>query len=92
VKSQKHWRFNVQEYHVWMENESEQECGDPIEADSADEAAELWAEEVDRQAGLEIAKEKDSPRVCVKDLSTGTIARYEVIGELLPSYSAMVIE
>jgi hypothetical protein len=82
----------VNAYHVWPDNQSELDCGDPIEADSPDEAAELWAEEVDRQAGLEIAKEKDSPRVCVKDLSTGTIARYEVIGELLPSYSAMVIE
>jgi len=77
---------------VWMENESEQECGDPIEADSADEAAELWAEEVDRQAGLEIAKEKDRPTLCVKDLSTGETLRYQVFGEMLPSYSAMVLE
>ncbi len=82
----------MQEYHVWLSTETESDCGDPIEADSPDEAAEFWAEEVDRQAGLEIAKEKDTPKVCVNDLSTGQILQYEVIGEMLPSYSAMVIE
>ncbi len=82
----------MQAYHVWLESESELDCGDPIEADSPDLAAESWAEEVDRQAGLEIAKEKDSPRLCVKDLSTGETLRYQVFGEMLPSYSAMVIE
>ena len=79
-------------YHVWLDNESELDCGDPIEADSPDEAAEFWAEEVDRQAGFEIAKERDRPKLCVKDLSTGVVSRYEVFGEMLPSYSAMFLE
>jgi hypothetical protein len=82
----------MNEYHIWLANQTEADCGDPIEADCPDEAAEIWAEEVDRQAGFEIAKQKDKPVVCVKDLETGDILKYEVLGELIPIYDAMRIE
>lgn len=79
------------EFIVWAVGENEGDGGDPIEADSPAEAAEIWGEEVDRQGGSEIAKEIDSPTVNVKD-EAGVISRWQIRGELLPSYSAITVE
>lgn len=75
------------EFVVWAVRENE-DNGEPIEADSPGEAAEIWAAEVDMQAGNEIAKEIDSPVVNVRDES-GELTRWKIRGDLVPEYNAV---
>lgn len=76
------------EFIVWAVREKEGDGGDPIEADSPGEAAEIWAADVDRQAGNEIAKEIDSPVVNVRD-EAGELTRWKIHGDLVPEYTAV---
>jgi hypothetical protein len=80
--------FQVAEFVVWAVREKEGDGGDPIEADSPGEAAEIWAAEVDRQAGNEIAKKMDSPVVNVRD-EFGVLTRWKINGDLIPDYNAV---
>lgn len=75
------------EFVVWAVRE-EEDNGEPIEAESPGEAAEIWAAEVDREAGNEIAKEIDSPVVNVRD-EFGELTRWKIHGDLVPAYNAV---
>lgn len=77
----------MSQFVVWAVSEKEED-GERIHADSPGEAAEIWAAEVDLQAGNEIAKDIDSPVVNVRDES-GELTRWKIHGDMVPEYNAV---
>jgi hypothetical protein len=74
-------------FHVWDEDAGE-ENSRAVRATAAEHAAERWAEDDDlRSAEYAICSGRSEPTVFVRD-ADGTVTKYVVSGESVPSYSA----
>jgi hypothetical protein len=81
-------RGGMREFRVWREDEGDFDAWSTT-ADTAEWAAEEWAEHEDwSSAEYDIVSGRDEPVVCVRDVGTGEVTRWRVSGEAIPSYSA----
>ena len=77
------------QYLVWCHDQTDDpEDGVTIEASDPVAAAELWAEQDDRESAEYWIVGGNEADVTVKDTNDGTETRFIVTGEDIPSYSA----
>jgi len=77
-------------YKVWcpLIGESEGDAEVISGFDAAFEAAEYWARAYDAAHNTVLPRSGWRPVVIVKDMASGNYTRWEVSGEMVPSYSA----
>jgi hypothetical protein len=79
----------MRQYKVWSDTYNQrEEDGREVEADTPQQAAEIWAQMIDAEGADYLIVNGDPATVTVKAIDTGHVSVWFVHGEAVPVYTA----
>lgn len=79
----------MRQYRIWSETYNQrEEDGREVEADTPQQAAEIWAQMIDAEGADYLIVNGDPATATVTDIDTGHVSTWFVHGEAVPVYTA----